>query len=138
MQPTSDDDVLFGGDDYRPKPPSPRELAAREVASLLTSHGVRADEPERSGDRRCWRFKVYPAGVQAAVEVFNDSYIRVSWAYLYGEPASRVYETVIEAVGFLYAAFVLGDMRLAQSIPTRPWKGRKAAKQPEQGFPFDG
>ena len=129
---------LFQGDDYRPKEPSPRERAVRELASLLAGYPLRATEPERAEDRRRWVIHLKPDGAMAAVEVFSESYIRVSWSFDGGLPASRIYMTPIEACGFIVAAFVNKDMQLALSIPTKPPGRKKEPKMPQQRFPFNG
>lgn len=132
------EEELFQGDDYRPKEPSPREKAVRELHALIGGYNLRATEPIRAEDRRRWVFHLKPDDAMATVEVFSESYIRVSWSFDGGLPSSRTYMTAIEACGFIVAAFVNKDMRLALSIPVKPPGEKKAKPQPQARFPFNG
>ena len=129
---------LFPGDDYRPKEPSPRERAVRELHGLLAPYPLKATEPQRAEDRRRWVMHLRPDGAMASVEAFSESYIRVSWSFDGGLPASRIFMTAIEACGFIVAAFVQHNMPLALSIPTKPPGRKKEQAMPQTRFPFNG
>jgi len=132
------EEELFQGDDYAPKEPSPREKAARQMHAVLKEYKLAATEPQRAEDRRRWVMHLKPDGAMASVEVFSESYIRVSWSFDGGLPAARIFMTDIEACGFIVAAFVNRDMALALSIPTKPPGRKKEQAMPQTRFPFNG
>ncbi len=123
-------------EDYPPVEPSARETVARTIHAFMSDHDLeRVNEVKRSDDRRCWIFSIKDKDARALVEVFSDSYIRVSWVFGQDYPDSRIYANQTDASAFLAAMIVLRDSASALAVPQRPVKERKRpVKFPEKEF----
>lgn len=120
--------------DHSPVPPSPRSLVAVEVARWLEVNQINHTKPARQetprGGKR-WVLQVNPPGWFAAVEVFQEDYLRVVYQRrgTPGAPEMRTYATLDECLAFLYALFVAKDPEMAAQVPQ--WQPRRKPVEPK-------
>jgi len=134
-----DVDTILASDDYAPPPPSPRSVAAHELANALPDALRKSDQisraagvnfaPRRSEDNRCWEFdwNAGPPAGRGMVRVYNPAYIAVSWtdATLLAplpEYGRRTFASAEEALTFLFLAFVDGTPEEAMAVPVKRTK----------------